>query len=171
MFTFLPPEFAEAVRKEYGARVRSVSFGLLSVAFALAAAGLLPAATSLWARANSAVAPVATEEAAALEARLEDIKAKTRALSASADQRSMLVSLEKVLSKKGEGIRVTALSLRRGAETGAITVTGVADTRERLVAFSKELQGESTFSQVVLPIASLTRAKDVSFTITIDTAL
>lgn len=170
MFTFLPAEFAETVRKEYSARVRFISFGLLSAALSLAVAGLLPAATALWVKGRAA-ALASTEETAALEARLVDIRAKTAALSANSDERGMLASLEKVLSKRGQGIEITGVSLRRGSASGAIVVSGVADTREGLVAFSKELQGEASFSQVVLPIASLTRAKDVSFSITIDTSL
>lgn len=170
MFTFLPAEFAESVRKEYRARARFVSFGLLSVALALAVAGLLPATTSLWVK-TRAVAPASTEETAALEARLADIKAKTAALTAAAEERGMLSALEKVLSRKGEGIKVHSVSLRRGSSSGAIVVSGVAATREGLVAFSKDLQGEASFTQVVLPIASLTRARDVSFSITIDTTL
>ncbi len=50
----------------------------------------------------------------------------------------------------------------------AITLSGVADTRENLIAFKDKLEKETCFSNIVLPLSNLVDKADVEFQITLD---
>jgi hypothetical protein len=115
-------------------------------------------------------AGIGSERDAQVTAEVRAIKAQLAILSARAESKTVVSVLERVLAQPRSGISITGLSLRRDAEKGTIVVQGVANTRSDLVAFSKGLQGEPSFSRVDLPVSSLAKGTDISFTIRIESA-
>ena len=49
-----------------------------------------------------------------------------------------------------------------------MTVSGMAGTREDLVAFVKKMEDSKYFSDVVSPISNLTKDKNINFVITLN---
>lgn len=76
--------------------------------------------------------------------------------------------LEKVLSNKGSVIKIN--SFFYGGEKGGLKelkISGIAETREGLLSFSKLLKKEKFFEKIEVPIPNLAKYKNLEFTISI----
>ena len=174
MLTFLLNEYREKMLREYRLRLSSLYLAFLGVICLIGAALALPQYALLWSQKNAALvqkeaAQKATEgNTGATSAEVKQIKSKLWTIKENENVEPMLKVLERLLSKKIPGISITSVALTRTAETGDIKVSGVASTREALVAFSKNLQSEPRYSNAELPVSSLAKNKDISFSISID---
>lgn len=61
-------------------------------------------------------------------------------------------------------IRGQSLDNKKGA---SIIISGIASNREMLISFSNSLKNSDTFSDVEVPVSSLTKDKDLPFTMNI----
>jgi hypothetical protein len=74
--------------------------------------------------------------------------------------------VELVASKKGSSVFITHITAaRKTGRTVTLSVSGVAKTREDLVAFKKVLELDRAFDKVVLPVSNLAKSKDIAFTL------
>jgi hypothetical protein len=74
--------------------------------------------------------------------------------------------LEKIISHRKKSIQITAFQLNREVATTTIaklSVEGKAPTRESLLQFKTELENDKTFTDIVLPLADLSKSKDLIF--------
>lgn len=62
------------------------------------------------------------------------------------------------------GIETKSLS----TDNSAVTISGIADTRDNLIAFKSNLEKESCFSQINLPLSNLVDKENVTFQIVFD---
>lgn len=69
-----------------------------------------------------------------------------------------------VLSARPSGVRFSTISYTRTGEQ--VKVSGVAETRERLLAFERALKEDGSIASVDLPVSSLARAVNAPFSIT-----
>lgn len=175
MFTFLPEDYKKEALGEYRVRLAIVCIGLLLAFFAVGCLLTLPIFSLMQARRDSALMERETltknlkENPSSLEDEVRDSNAKTSIIKETASSQPLISVLERVLTQQGDGIKITSISLKRGG-TASVSVIGVGTSRDSLVAFSKKLQGEPSFTKVSLPIGSLARNKDIPFTIVIDTS-
>jgi hypothetical protein len=177
MFTFLPQPYKSEVLREHHRRVVIVCLGLVIVAMLSGAILTTPTFVATNSQRKSMAddkarlqAEAGSEKGAEVTAEVRTIKARLAILSAKSARKPIVSVFEKVLAQPRPGISIIGLSLSRGAEKGGIIVQGVAETRADLVAFSKGLQGEPSFSRVDLPVSSLAKGTDISFTIRIESA-
>lgn len=76
--------------------------------------------------------------------------------------------IDEILSKKTNSIRLSGIHYSVNSSTsGSITLEGIGDTRESLVAFSESLKTVEHFKKVDLPISNLAKDKNIGFTISI----
>jgi len=175
MFTFLPKPYKSEVLKEHRMRVALVFLGLLIAVMILGAVLTLPTFLATFSQRSSMTRELArvqnelsVEKGVEIGAEVKAIKARLSVLSAKASRKPVIIVLEELLAQPRPGLSITGISMRREGDKGIIAVQGTADTREHLVAFSKGLQGEPAFSKVDLPVSSLAKGKDISFTIRIE---
>jgi hypothetical protein len=176
MFTFLPEEYKKNALKEYRFRLFMLYLGFTSIFFMLGSAFALP--TYSLVKTNKEIATEEhatlvknqTEDPISLEKEVRALNTKIEIIKKTSEHKSLTSVIERVLTQKGDAITLQTLSLRRGKEKGAITIGGVASSRDALVAFSKRLQGEPSFSGINLPVSSLTKNKDIPFNISIDSS-
>lgn len=175
MLTFLFDEYKENIMGQYKLRLATIYIFLIGILCLVGAALTVPTYILLDARLTSAnlekSATNTTESTDSIEKEITSIKRKITTLEIDSNETPIATILERILSKKDDDIRIDTIALRRNVETGAISILGVAPSRDALVAFSKRLQGESSFTNVNLPVGSLTRNKDVPFSISIDTKI
>lgn len=177
MFTFLFDEYRAAVKGQYKSRFLIIYACMLGLLFIVGLALTVPTYVLLDSRLTAAEiekgpeADPATETNFTIDSEVSAIKRRIIAIEVDSTEIPIATVLERILSKKGDDIRIDALSIRRNKETESISITGVAPSRDALVAFSKRLQGEPSFTKVNLPVGSLTRSKDVPFSITIDSKI
>jgi hypothetical protein len=174
MLTFLPEEYKGRILRQYRLRLASIYLLLASGVLLVGCALFVPSYAFLDSKRDAALLEKsalssAGADATALEAEVAAIKEKIRVIEDVSAEPSVASILEHVLDKRSTGISITALSLRRtpGGAGSAIVVSGTASTRDLLVAFSKSLQGDLSFTKIDLPVSSLAKSKDIPFSIAI----
>lgn len=170
MFNFLPEENKNRVVRKYRLKLVLVYIGLSCVLFATGFALAIPSYAILYAKRNAALLQEQTMSAGAdrsIASEVKVLKEKTALADNASRQAPMAKILDKILSRQTSSISISGIGLKRGEEEGTITLEGKATSRDALVAFSKALQGEPSFSKVDLPVGSLARAKDIPWTILI----
>lgn len=176
MLTFLPEDARAEVKAEYGRRLLAVAFGLTAVTMLAGAALAVPSYVVVTEKhrealvATKAQASVDPETIARLEKTVKDIGVKVAALKGSGAQRTILSVLELVGERLTPGIALNSIVIKRG-EAGSVILSGTASTRDALVTFSKSLQAEPSFSGISLPISSLAKSRDISFSISINSRI
>ena len=174
MLTFLLDEYKEKVLKDYHLRLWALHFGLFTLVLLSGAALAVPQFAILQSKRDavllekSASSSAATGETEAIKDEVRAIKEKLLVIKESSGKEPIALVLERALAKKGSGIVITSINLVRGGTPGAITLSGIASSRDALVAFSKRLQAEPAFSNATLPVSSLAKNKDIPFSIAID---
>jgi hypothetical protein len=176
MLTFLYGEYRDMVMRRYKLRLAAIHLGLLTIVFLIGTALSIPVYVLLESKLSATKLEqgtpiVAGEKPDTIQNEVAAIKEKLSLISKDNSEIPLTSVIEKLLSKKTEDIIFYSISLKRNAEMGTITIGGIASTRDALVAFSKRLQGEPSFSGVNLPVGSLTKSKDVPFNIAIDSKI
>jgi hypothetical protein len=172
MFTFLPEEYKDRAVRKYHLKLVIVYIGLSCVLFATGFVFAIPSYAILFAKRNAALTEKQTMSASADRSIADEVKILKEeiALAASASQQVPVARIfDKILSRQTPGILISGISIKRGEETGTITLEGKATSRDVLVVFSKALQGEPSFTNVDLPVGSLAKSKDIPWAILITT--
>jgi Tfp pilus assembly protein PilN len=171
MFTFLPEEHRDRAVKHYRLKLLVVYIGLSCVLLATGFVLAIPSYAILFAKKQSALlekqAATAHDVDASIAEEVKILKEEIAIAKTASGQIPVATLLDKVLSRKSQSVRISSITLKRGAETGIISVEGKASSRDALVAFSKSLQGEPAFTRVDLPVGSLAKSKDIPWMITI----
>jgi hypothetical protein len=117
------------------------------------------------------------EEVAANTASANTFDTNTTALTAAVAQARLLIETKSVTpftlyeaqltAVAGEAVKLSSIEFIREATTTRVTLSGVADTRIALANFKDNLEAEPLFGNVVLPIASLIRDRDLEFIMTV----
>lgn len=177
MTTLLPSEEQKIVRREYRARVYIIFLYFLFAASLCASVVLLPAYVTARIRKQRIAKDIALIEAS--DGRLDgEIKEAQKILKETSAKMALLetrvsghpvVGAVSALFQAGSpGIVFTDISYtNRGSEGGAFTVSGIAATREELIALVKRLEREAAFTSVRLPVGNLALDKNSEFSITI----
>ena len=173
MLTFLLDEYKDKAAKAYHLRLWSLYLGLFTLVLSIGFALAIPEFAILRSKRSAAL----LEKAAAsspkdaskpIASEVKAIKDKVAVIKDISSKQPMAAILERALALRGSGIAITSISLTRGGQPGAIAIGGTASTRDSLVAFSKRLQNEPSFSNASLPVSSLAKNKDIPFSISID---
>lgn len=171
MANLIPPYAKKGVVIEYWIRVVSVWLFLLgTVALAVAALNvssyILIQNQQLAFQDAFADASDKTETFAAIEQEIIQANDIARLL-ATVDEETPLhtyVSLIESLANDGVLIEEFDFTLEAG-NPSAITITGVADDRESLVALSDTLEADRYFESADIPLSNLAKDRDISFRI------
>ena len=177
MLTFLFDQYKKRVLSEYRVRLATIYASLLVVIFLMGTALTVPTYILLMSKLsaaqiekNAATTP-ADEKSKTIEDEVMSIRDKIALIEDNSAEIPIINVIEKLISKTDSSIIINSLSLKRKTDSGAITLLGVAKSRDALVSFEKRLRSEMTFSSVNLPVGSLAKSKDVPFSITIDTKI
>lgn len=84
---------------------------------------------------------------------------------------SLTAAAEKITNKKPTGVQINGLSYHPQEAalswSAAIALTGIANSREMLVAFVKALQTESIFTDINVPVSNFAKDRNIEFSLTI----
>ncbi|MFC1732245.1 hypothetical protein ACFL6I_18210 [candidate division KSB1 bacterium] len=77
--------------------------------------------------------------------------------------------IQTIIQNTDENVAVDAFYYKKGTDSdGEMKVTGKADSRTALLSFSDRLKKESLFDRVDLPVSSLARDSNITFSITLN---
>jgi Tfp pilus assembly protein PilN len=178
MFTFLFGDYRRKIKRDYRFRLLAIRLSLLVVLLASGLALSIPTYVILDSKLNAALLEKTAisnvtvgSESGTVKNDVSSIRRKLEIIKTDNEEIPISAILERIMSKRTVGIRINSISLKRKTEAGSIMLAGIAETRDGLVVFSKNLQSDETFTNVNLPVSSLTRNKDVPFSIIIDSKI
>jgi len=178
MRNLLPERNRKILKREYYMRLIVVSLFLIAVVFTVSTASLLPAyfaAHTAYTTSETYTALI-EESLARRNARTsaDEVRLVNRQLQLFAeDSARVRVSglFQALLIEKPEGVSITRISFTQEKQGDSISLLGEAETRDALVAFRRALESETRFSSVLLPVSDLAHIRDISFSMSILTAL
>ncbi|OHA26429.1 MAG: hypothetical protein A3D52_02140 [Candidatus Taylorbacteria bacterium RIFCSPHIGHO2_02_FULL_44_36] len=84
---------------------------------------------------------------------------------------SLTAAVKEILVRRPAGVKITGLTYHPQADAAgrsvAMALTGVAASREAIVAFVKELQTEPSFSSINVPVSSFAKGRNIEFSLTL----
>lgn len=172
----LPASAQRAFRREYLVRLATVA-GTLGLALLVAHAALL-FPTYLYGTANASAkqaeldtlkASHATAEEREIAERLGQLRTDIKHLERLATLRTGSSLLRETLNVPRPGIRLTGFTVARGQDEtpDAMTVSGVALSRDSLRAYVSALEASPSITGAELPISAYAKERDIPFTITV----
>ncbi|MDE2213160.1 MAG: hypothetical protein KGJ34_01335 [Patescibacteria group bacterium] len=179
MVNLLPSGAREHITLEYRLRLTSVALFTLAFALIVGAALLLPSYFLAWVTRTSLDDQSAITQETLSQPTLakasQDEKATASIFSSvrqQLDYPEPTVILSDLFSNTSRGISVRYLNYGPVALTGStamltINISGVADTRDDLLAFKDELTNAPGVSAVNLPIDSLAASQNIDFALTV----
>lgn len=178
MLNLLPPEAKEALHREYLLRFLLLLFVCLTSAVMVGVIVSFPYNVTgvfdyLAIHGQGSTTPYElTDEDKAVTKTLETFKAQLSVLDPRKmkDQRLLTSMIRAITMEKPSTIILTSFSFFAEDEAHKrIVLSGVAETRESLAAFSKHLSENSMFSSVDLPVSNLSKKSEIDFSITLST--
>jgi hypothetical protein len=187
MIDLLPIPEKNAIRKEYHLRVFVVSLAMFSSVLAASVLSFLPTYLFTISRYGAFLSELQSDETQGRISQVKEMEMTVREtnkkidLLKSGESASNVSSiLLGILENKPRGVTITALSynlgesiVKKGKESAtptAVGITGKSANRASLLAFKDALAQKKEFITVDLPISSLVKDTDLSFSITISMA-
>ncbi len=170
MYKLLPEQLREKVAKEYSLRRLNLMLEAGAVVFVIAIGGLFP--SYILSRFNLAEASEKMKWSQAFHREkggesagqwLSDINLALNTLSPELDKERPSELLLEVIGEKPSGIKLTSFKWSKDGGRLSLNISGVASSRQALLALQDALKKIPSFSSVPLPVSSLAKDKDISF--------
>lgn len=102
----------------------------------------------------------------------KELNSKLRIMRSSENTASKMETFREIIDAKNANVRINSINYAKAqkADNGdknEITISGVALDRKSLIDFSQKLKENKKFSGVDVPVFSLTRERDLPFSISI----
>jgi len=172
MFKLLTEEGGRKVAREYAVRRAICLLLALVLVLTVGNIGLLPSYVLSNARQNEALERTRimsnSEEGgsdASLQVWLGETNHKLQVLSPALDTDRPSDFIKTILDQKAAGITITGFLWVRAKDKIALSVNGVAASRQSLVTFENRINSSKYFSEVALPISNLAKDRDIDFQI------
>ena len=178
MLTFLPAQQKKLVRFEYFARFATALFFALAILGFFAALFLIPYISFIKSQANTSASRLAflenssqTKDSQTFRAALNTLRGEAnRLLPAKSVMPYELIA--KLNSLVTPGIALSSVTYGLNSDgSAALSVSGLAATRESLQAFVASLQAAPGFSGVNVPVSAFAQDKNISFGLSMQVAL
>lgn len=172
MFNLLPQDHQSFLKKEY--RRRRATLILMSL-FTLCVLGIITLFPS-YLLSLQKEKEISTEdldagsdirsEIATLNQTVNDLKNNVSIVLENDSHKRVYSILADVIEKRSKGIVLKSLLYgTEGDDPIKVSVVGVAETRENLLSFTKELETLSMFSNVNVPVSNFAKDRDIEFSL------
>jgi len=170
LHNLLPKGRKDQMKIEYYTRLGTASALLTATALILGVFALIPTYLNLTSEVATLTQEVEhhstnAEESKALAAEVRESAEVLRFLEHKLKNTRLTDILEAALEVRPEGVVITGFAYDR--KTGQLTVEGVADVRELVVTYTKDLELHEMFTKVPLPVSDLARQTNVPFNLQI----
>lgn len=173
----LPGTEKDLLKEKLKTKILALGLWLVSAAFVLGSIMLLPAyflaRGNFYKISSENFSSSVVNKEESLEQILnlpEEIKNKLQILNFLNQDFSASTLIGKVANEKSSEIKINSFSLARNQSFKekqglVVTISGFSASRDALVAFSDALKKLNLFSEVEMPVSSLTKEKNLPFTI------
>ncbi len=164
----LTKEYKKRITQEYLLRLGTVCALLMTVAFFVGIASLVPSYLDLVMnmRANKTILSNGSEDAKDNKELLGEIKETSFLMSVlekGTEKEKLSDIVRDVLELRPEGVVVVGYRYER--TSGKLTVDGIARTRDLVAPYARSLEASDRFTEVPVPIADLAKNTDLEFTL------
>jgi hypothetical protein len=170
MYKLLTEEKKAMLARVYAHRRTAVILIALDVVMVIGMVGLLPSYVLSDARRQEVAERTkimeglsSSEDEQELQAWLDSLNAKLKALSPTEDTDRPSELIEKILGERSDGIRLTSFVWSKEGGEALVSVSGIGRDRQSLIAFESRLNASGHFGRVTLPISNLAKDKDINF--------
>lgn len=175
MLHLLTEEHRQKVVREYKKRVLGILLLGVFFVFVVSPVFILPTFFLSYGRyadvkskAQTLDAELSSKEDPSSSESIKSITSSIEALRMFDDKKSIYSILEKLIKEKPVGIQIkniifTPTRLADNIETMTIDIAGRSETRKNLVSFDQNLKSNPVFSEVVVPLASFAKEKNIEF--------
>lgn len=178
IFEFLPKEYKKTAKKLYYSKVISLYAAGGIFIFVASVPFLLPSYVYVKFEKKSVVEEIKILEqkmsgSKEVDARqfIDLAKNKISKVKESSNKKLFTEALSRVTNNVSSSISVTEITFERGNESNQIRLSGVARTRDSLLAFMEVLKTENLFSSVDLPVSNLAKSTNIVFSISITASI
>jgi hypothetical protein len=175
MINLIPPSAKKSIAFEYWKRVIAVWLGLFSTAFIILSVFLLPTHIALRSEiayleetVSAGVDRVSTYDISATELITASTQARLLIENQATNTPSDLIATLSLYA--GNNVTLNNFQFAKLTTVPAITVTGLANTRQDLALFRDTIAADERFAIVDLPISNLIKDKDLLFSMEITLA-
>lgn len=172
MFNLLPQEYQHNLKKEYSRRLITL---VLIAFFCIGLAGVLTLfpsyLLSLQKEKEISVEDINIEktlraDVVDLNKQIKSIKEDTALVLGREAQNQIYLLLAQILEKKSSGIIIKSLSYKKqNDDPVSVAVAGVANTRDGLLSFTKELETLEVFESVNIPVSNFAKDRNIEFSL------
>lgn len=171
MYTLLPEKYVAKLKREYRVRFATMFFFFITIALAIGAVSLFPSYILSRGQERQATQDLsslkkiaATSGADQVEKDALNTKTLVRAITGHQDAVLLSDIVESIVAHRKSSVTISSLEVGRPSPTAVTArISGVALTRDALVAFKKELEGDARFIKVELPVSDLAKSKNIRF--------
>ncbi|HRH22885.1 MAG TPA: hypothetical protein PLB51_02770 [Candidatus Paceibacterota bacterium] len=174
MFDFLPLDFKTKAQRLYRGRLILLYVCAGCVLFLVSFFLLLPSQMLALAKKKSLEGELSALKQSlsikgnsTVESFVDTSKEKMSVVESAESVKLFSDSLAEFFSYYTSGISLNSMTFERGEKQNIIRMSGVAETRDALLDFSKSLKSNHRFESVDLPVSNLARNKDIDFSITV----
>lgn len=175
MANLLPGEYRRSIKTEYRLRLLVVALFLLSGTCIAGSLLLFPSYLTTSVGMREAQAELSVLAAQENEELPQDMRV---ALENTVKKLELVTSIEETMSIEGmitevtearpNGIGITRFAYEEIEDRPALTLSGIARTREALTRFQDNLETLPRFAKVELPVSNLAQAENISFNLTLE---
>ena len=175
MYTLLPEKYVAKLKREYRVRFAAMFFFFITIALVVGAVSLffffiLSKEQEKQASHDLANLKKIAATSGADQVEKDALNTKTLVRAITGHQDAVLLSdiVESVVSHRKSSITLSSLEVSRPSPaTVSARISGVALTRDALVAFKKELESDARFTKVELPVSDLAKSKNIRFSMSL----
>lgn len=161
----------KAMKRDYFLRLTAVTLFLAAFVTFIGSVLLLPSLFLVEAKKSTLVRQAELEQLTSVEdgnpytvVRKTEEKLDLLARNREREEAGELLTI--IVEEKPLGVRLTSIVYsRQGASGGSFTVSGVATDRGALIDFSKRLERNQHFAEVILPVSNLASNRDILFSL------
>ncbi len=173
MFNLLPQKNKKSIKQEYKVRLVSVFLASLIAVEIIFLSTLFPSYVlsvidhaDLSKRLESLKDTGLLENTDEVRGKIEEINKNIELLKPAPSNLFFNVLVSDLLSQSGSGIDLKGINYSQTSPANfEINLSGVASTRESLVAFVDRLESEEIFSSVDLPVSNLAQSNNINFSL------
>ncbi|MFA6078012.1 MAG: PilN domain-containing protein [Candidatus Paceibacterota bacterium] len=172
MINLIPKEEKIQITEEYRRRLLVVFFLLLLCTGAIAILLSLPTYILFESKYKTVLDSLDVAKHLSLERRdaetelaVRDLNDRVSVILSPVQKRSVVEIVSVVVSKKVDGVYIQRISYDAAQNSGNVSISGVALSRDKALSFVKALESAQIFSKIDLPVGSLVKEKNLDFII------
>ncbi len=173
--TLLPYEEVKKLKNEYRIRLAITALLFISSALVVGVLALFPAHTLSRIQEDAVTLQVReldkmrkVQGVDQIESDLDRVRTYTEKINEYESPLSFTDGIKKIISHRNYGIYINSFDMSFDGATSSkatVVVQGKAINRDTLIEFRKNLENDSYFSKVELPLSDLAKSKDVNFSL------